>query len=119
MAIDLNTMNAGLLAQIPAPASTTPATTVDPNLVTASETISSYADASDPLQSAIVTLGAGTASDAGLYNAQGLIATPEAAQLNVNQDPVNYWTNAIPANPAMLPTLMQEQANQSLINLIA
>jgi len=119
MAIDLNTMNAGLLAQIPAPASTTPAATLDPSLITASATISSYTDASDPLQSAIVTLGAGNASDAGLYNAQGLITTPEAAQLNVNQDPVGYWTNALPANPAMLPTLLQEQSNQSLINLIA
>jgi hypothetical protein len=119
MAIDVNTMTAALMAQIPAPARTTPATSVDPNLVTASEIVSDHADASDPLQSAIVTLGAGNASDASLYNAQGLVATPEAAQLIANQDPVSYWTNALPANPAMLPTLLQEQANQSLINLIA
>ncbi|MBU6271111.1 MAG: hypothetical protein KGQ67_07395 [Betaproteobacteria bacterium] len=119
MSIDLNPLNASLLAQMSVPPAAATASTSDPALTIASESVSGYADASDPLQSAIVTLGTGNASSAGLYNAQGIVDGPESAQLNANQDPVGYWTNALPANPAMLPTLMQEQANQTLVNLIA
>lgn len=119
MPIDLNPLNASLLAQLPVPTGTTPASSTNPNPITAAQTVSNQATPADPLQSAIVTLGAGNASGAGLYNAQGLVITPEEAQLSANQDPVSYWTNALPTNPAMLPTLLQEQSNQTLISLIA
>jgi hypothetical protein len=66
-----------------------------------------------------VSLGAGNTAAAGLYNAQGLMVAPEVAQMNANQDPVAYWVHALPVNPAMLPTLLQQQANQNQINLIA
>ena len=122
MPIDPSALSANPLAQMPMPSVSSSMLRADPNAIMASAVVSNYAATTEPQPSAIVTLGSASASNAGLYNAQGQTDTPEAAQMSANTDPLAYWTNALPANSvnaATLRDLSRQETNRSLLDLTA